>query len=324
MQLDERDREMIVAWNDVLNREVALRLLSTEDERNQEFESFGRTLSELAPAVRFTVESNESGEFPAFAIGQGWRYHLIPSGNELGPFLELLSIQVKGRTDLPSTLQETLEMVEWPANFTVYVTAGCPFCPEVVRQIQPFPMVNPNIRLNIVDGASFPELAQREQVRSAPTVILDGGFRWTGSIVLQELLDALVHRDPARMSSSELVDIVKEGNAVQLAQMMLDRGVIFPGFLELLRHPNWSERLGGMVVLEQIAEEDQDLAKTVCGHLLSYLEAAQDPVKGDLIYLLGAVGCAEAVAPLEKLLVIEKSLENREVIVESLEKLKIE
>lgn len=321
MELDARDREKILSWNDVLNKAIVLRLLQTDDQRSKEFAAFGRVLSELVPTLSLISEEGNEGELPAFAFGKGWRYHAIPTGSELGPFLELMAMQVKGEADLPATVGEVLRKVQWPANITVYVSPSCPFCPEVVRQIQAFPMVSANIHLDVIDGVLFPELAQKERVRSAPTVILDHQFRWTGAIVLQELLDALVHRDPVRMSAAELIDIIKEGNAVYLAQMMLQKQIVFPAFAELLNHPNWSERLGAMVVLEQIAEENLTLARTTCPHLHDYLQVAEDPVKGDLVYLIGVLGCPGSIPCLEELLAVEKSTETREVLVEALEKL---
>ena len=165
-------------------------------------------------------------------------------------------------------------------------------------------------------------MAQRDKVRSVPTVILDDEFRWSGSIVLQELVDALMHRDPDKLSAQELLRIIKDGNADHLAKVMLHKGIIFSGFFELLRHSNWSERLGAMVVLEQIAEENLRFAQSACPHLLHYLKTAEDPVRGDLIYLLGLVGCKEAVTCLEGLLQTEESTENREVLIETLQKLK--
>lgn len=321
MELDARDREKILAWNDSLNRAILLRLVRTDDARSKDFAAFGRILSELVPTLSLITEEGGVGELPALALGRGWRYHAIPRGAELDPFLDLMAMQIKGEADLPQTVGQVLREVQWPAAFKVYVSPDCPFCPEVVRRIQAFPLVSANIHLDIIDGVMFPELAQLDRIRSVPTVILDHQFRWTGSIVLQELLDALVHRDPARMSALELIDIIKEGNAVYLAQMMLQRQTVFPEFMELLRHPNWSERLGAMVVLEQIAEENPALARTTCSHLLDYLHTAEDPVKGDLIYLLGAVGCSGAIPFLEKRLTGETSVENREVVTEALEKL---
>jgi len=321
MELDTRDRNKISAWNKVLNGKLVLQLVRTDDERSNDFAEFGQTLSELAPGLSLITAQGDADQLPSFEFGRGWRYYAIPAGAELDPFLDLMTMQIKGEAELPEAIGLALRHVQWSANLKIYISPSCPFCPEVVRQIQAFPMLNANIHLEIIDGALFPELAQQDKIRSVPTVILDHQFRWTGSIVRQELLDALMHRDPARMSALELIDIIKEGNAVHLAELMLGKNMVFPAFLELLKHPNWSERLGAMVVLEQIAEEDIALAKTVCSQLLGFVEAAEDPVRGDLIYLLGVAGCTESRAFLEELLVGEQSVENRDVLMETLKKL---
>jgi len=322
MQLDSRDLEKIKAWSEEFHAEVTLKLLITDHEKSKDFEQFCRVLSDLIPYILFATEKGDSDQVPAITLATGWRYRAIPQGSELDPFLELLAAQANRTLALPETVRGALEKVEWPANLTVYVAPTCPFCPEVVRQIQCLPMGNEKIHLDIVDATLFPEMAQHDKVRSVPTVVLDDQFRWSGSIVLQELVDALLHRDPDKLSTQELLSIIKDGNADHLARMMLQKEVIFSGFLELLRHPNWSERLGAMVVLEQIAEENPQLAQKACPHLLHYLETAEDPVKGDLIYLLGLAGCTEAVTRLEGLSMVEESAENLEVLHEAIQKLK--
>lgn len=321
MELDVRDREMIIAWKDPLSIPVVLNLQQTDDERSRSIAWFCEILQELLPDVKTVAEQEADSALPYFTVGGRWRFYAVPVGNELGPFLELLKLQDGGRADLSGETRKTLEKVRLAANFKVFVTSSCPFCPEVVRQVQQFPLVNPNINVDIIDGLLFPELAQQYGVRSAPTVILGEQFRWSGSIVLPELLDALVHRDPSRLSTDEILSIIKEGQAVRLASLMLQENVIFPAFLELLKHPNWSERLGGIVVLEHIAEENHQLAQTACRQILKYLETAEDPVKGDLIYLVGLAGCREALDFLNKLLEMEQSVDTREVILETMDRL---
>jgi glutaredoxin len=321
MELDARDRDKILAWKDVLNSAISLRVLCTDDKRSIYFNSFGRDLHELIPNIHIIQDKGEAGQLPAITLDRNWIYRALPTGGELGPFLELLALKVKGTSALPESPRDALHRVDWPANFKIYVTANCPFCPEVVRQVQSFPLASDNVHVEIIDGTLFPELAQADKVRSAPMVILDDQFRWAGALIVKELLDALVHRDPARMSIQELVSIIKEGNAAHLADMMLQRDLLFPAFIELLRYPNWSERLGAMVVLEQIMDERPALAQGTCPYLLQFLDTAHDPVKGDIIYLLGAVGCAGSIQRLQQLLAVEESSDNREVLMEAIEKI---
>lgn len=321
MQLDSRDIEKIRAWREEFHGKVTLKLLKTDDDKSKGLEEFCHVLNDLIPSVLLSHEKGDPEQAPAITVGEGWTYHAVPRGSELDPFLELMAGQANGTLSLPEAVRGTLEKLEWPANIVIYVAPTCPFCPEVVRQVQVLPVGNEKIHVSIIDAMLFPELAQRDRVRSVPTIILDDEFRWSGSIVLQELVNALMHRDPDKLSAQELLSIIKDGNAEHLAKMMLHKAVIFSGFFELLRHPNWSERLGAMVVLEQIAEEDSRLAQSACPHLLHYLKTAEDPVRGDLIYLLGSVGCKEAVTCLEGLLQTEESAESREVLTEALHRL---
>jgi hypothetical protein len=56
-----------------------------------------------------------------------------------------------------------------------------------------------------------------------PTVILDGAFHWTGTGHIDEIVNAILNRDPARLGGKSPEDFLKERNAGALVQMMIDR-----------------------------------------------------------------------------------------------------
>ena len=81
--------------------------------------------------------------------------------------------------------------------------------------------------------------------------------------------------------------MIEEGDAEGVAAMMMERGKIFPAFVELLIHPRWSVRLGAMVAFETLAEEGIELAGQVVDPLTAAFGNADDSVKGDILHVLG-------------------------------------
>ena len=56
----------------------------------------------------------------------------------------------------------------------------------------------------MIDGTLFHETAQQDSVSSAPTVLLDDDFRWTGQTDVMEIIKILSDRDPEKLGASSL------------------------------------------------------------------------------------------------------------------------
>jgi hypothetical protein len=213
--------------------------------------------------------------------------------------------------------------MDLPARIKIYVSSHCPFCPRVLKEIQPLAFTGSFLVVTVIDGALFPEMAEKDGVRSAPTTILDSGMRWTGLMRPEELRNALAHRDPSQLSAETLKNFVKEGNAGRLAEMMLQRDLVFPAFIDLLLHPEWSVRLGAMVTAEEIGERNPKLGREILPDLWERMEseAVQDSIRGDIVYLIGTLGSQEWIPRLERFLANSQSEDLREIAEEALQKI---
>ena len=316
------EAELIGQWNAGLTKPASIRFLKTGDPRSKDFQAFIDTLAGMAPQVRVSVEIAENDDPPALFVGASIKYHAVPTGGELSPFLDVLSGENQALPGLDESNRERLATVMHPAELKLYVTAQCQFCPRVVRMAASVASLNPLLHVTVIDGILFPEMAGKDGARSAPTLILDDQFRWTGMFKIEELLNALANRDPSQLSSESLKNILKEGNAQHLAEMMLLRRCIFPAFPDLLKDPDWSVRLGAMVVMEEVANENRALASLVLDPLWKALGNVDDSVKGDILSLFGMLGTPEWVPKLEGLLNAEQSAELREVLQEALDVLR--
>jgi hypothetical protein len=241
------------------------------------------------------------------------------------PFLKVLEMQLSpsGITaSMPEVLRRQIERVSLPADLKIYVTPQCPFCPHVLSEIVPLSLLNPMIHLAVIDGELFPELAAGDGIRSVPTVILDGAFRWTGAGHVDEIINAILNRDPALMGLKSLVGFLREGNAGTLAQMMIDRREVFPAFADLFESSDWSVRLGAMVIVEELAEKSPELSEEILDLLWKRLNGISGPARGDVMYLfgLGAPGSKLWIDRLKGILENEDE-EVREIVMEALENL---
>jgi len=315
-----QEEKIIQQWGQTLGEEIRIELIVTPDERSPAFRDFCEHLSRLVPKIRIKTEKEEAAEPPVIRI-KNVRYQSIPSGNELEPFLGLLSGNDGDIYKLSSSVQAQLGRIEIPALLKVYVTPHCPFCPATVRQLLLLTAANQSIKLTVIDGVLFPESAQSDHVQSAPTVILDDQYRWTAAVQISEVVDMILNRDPSRLSSASLRDMLNEGDAVRVAEMMLDSGKLFPAFLKLLVHEKWPVRLGAMVVFETLVEKNDALVARALGSLWESFSQVDDTVKGDILYLMGKSGDVSVTSKLESVLNGAYSTDVKEAAGEALEEL---
>ncbi|MCU0588501.1 MAG: thioredoxin family protein [Syntrophobacteraceae bacterium] len=290
MAIVEEEAVRIRQWGDTLSRPIPIRLRTTPDPRTKELDRFLEDMARCTGKVRIVREEGEPGELPAIFVSESLTYQALPLEAELEPFLHLLSPDEERKEAPEAALRMRLDQIVWPAELRVFIAPGCPHCPEAVRRIGPLALVQPWIHITIVDAILFPELSEPLGIRSVPTVVLDSAFRWTGTVEMGELLDTLIHRDGTQLPASSLKALLKDGQAHRLAALMLDRGEIFPAFADLLTHPEWSVRLGALVVAEEIAEKDPGLAGAILPPLWERFAAADVTVQGDILYVTGLAG----------------------------------
>lgn len=318
MGLGSAASDQIRQWGSRFSKDLSIRFRASEDERSEKFDQFLREFAERAGRVRIISEKAEAGELPAILLSPNLTYQALPLERELPPFLCILSHVLGEIEPLDGSLKDRLGQVTWPAEVKVFIATACPHCPEVVKRLTPLAFHQPLIRLNIIDGVLFPEFSEMHGIRSVPTVLMDGQFRWTGSLDLTEFIETLIHRDGALLPASVLKNLLKEGHADQLSAMILKRGEMLPAFTELLTHPEWSVRLGAVVVVEEIVEKDPLLAQSLLPPLWERFDTSDLTVKGDIIYLIGLAGSAEWAPRLRALLTADLPDELREAVQEAL------
>ena len=278
---------------------------------------FADRFAALAPGVHIQKETTDTAEMPAILIDPNIRYHALPSGKALEPFLNALTR--KDTAPAPGMSNPAvLKNIKLPMDLDLYIAPQCGFCPTAAARLIQLALHAPLIRLSIIDAFLFSEQSQTRGIRSVPTVLLGERYRWTGAFDMQELVDMMVHQDPAHMQASTLQNIIQEGNAAQVAEMMLGYGQIFPAFLELLFHDKWSVRLGAMVVMEEMIVKNIGLVASVVDALWEGAKTVDEPVKGDIYYLLGEAADATLIPKLQTVLSDDPGKELKEAVEEAI------
>ena len=316
----ELEKKQIIKLNDQLTGNITISLIESEHTNYTAFKDFCDNLSGLVPGVKIKKDGDSPKEPPQIVIGDRLRYQTIPAGHELQPFLEALAAISSDPPAIDESAKDHLAEDRLPATLTLFIAPQCTFCPAVVRQLLPLPLIDEKIQLIIIDGTLFSEISERYKISAVPTLLIDEQFRWTGSVPLAEIIKTINTRDPMSLGAASIENILKEGRASQLAAMMLDRNKLIPAFYNLLVHEKWHIRLGAMVVMEEIADQNPALASEVVDFLWQQFHGRPDPVKGDILYMFGEIKERRAHTWLEEVLAGDYIEEVKEAAREALEK----
>jgi thioredoxin family protein len=317
----KKKADVIRKWNEGLTHGVTLRLIRTDGSQSTAIERFITDFSELAPGIVVEEEKGKHGDLPGIYIRESWRLHFVPEGTEFDPFLDLLSAIDTGTADIRDDIREILEKHSGEVPLTLFLSTQCHNCPAVMRQIAPLPLVNPAIRIRVIDGLLFADLASEHRIKAVPSLIGEGGIRWTGQIRLEEVIKALVSRDKERFDKETIERMITEGDAASLADMMIEAGRVFPAFPDVLAHELFSIRLGAMVIMEDLGERAPDLARTALEPLWQKMPGSDEAVQGDIIYLVGEIGDSHWVPRLEAFLRVGLSPDLEDALQDALDAL---
>ena len=299
--MNKQEEIAIIKWHESLHEPIQFTLILTESGENKRFKDFASAFTQIAPAVEIKKEKKETADPPSFKIGANIFYYALPLEKELDPFLNILSQTAHGKFTGIVDIGD-VEKIRCPVDVDLYIAIQCGFCPTAVRNLSGLALRNGLIRLSIIDAALFPEMARENDVRSVPTVLLDKQFRWSGTVPMEDIIRMMVRRSPEQLSTGSLQNMLEDGAAERVAEMMVEYGGIFPSFYDLLTHEKWPVRLGAMVVMESLAEKDFNLAGTASTPLMQRLDKVDASVKGDILYLLGIIGSPEIIPSLQTIL----------------------
>jgi len=286
--MESTDEAMVIRWAAAHSQEAfTLPAFLSESREGLFLRDFCRHLKKAAPFVQIDMADARPGQTPCLNPAPNIFYQAAPSGAELDLFLSVLAGESPVPVEKIPPAAGLLEGLEKPVNLDFYISSHCPFCPHVAGPLLGLALFCPKLVLNVIDGTLFEEKAAKADIKAVPTLILEDGFRWTGKVALEEVINVAAHRDGADFGVDTLKAIVTGGNAGTAARMMIDRGRIYPAFIDLLTDPDWSVRLGAMVVFEYLCDAGESLATEVVDTLWPRFEALSGDVQADMVQMMG-------------------------------------
>ncbi len=337
MPFDEHERRAVRTWAAHVPDKIPMVLETTRDDRSRVLQAFAEELTALAPHIAVDTLSRETDDLPGFFLGHGWIWHAAPTGAELRPFLEIAAIH--GERSAPARkpqepsgaapnlrvspeLTELLDELRSPQELAVFTAPQCPHCAHMLLELAPVPFLAPFLVIRVIDATLFPEKAREAAVRSVPTVLFGKDFRWTGRVDIRHVFEVVCRSDHTGLSAAAAIRLLKEGKAHEIARLMLASAATWTDFATVLTHPDWSVRLGALVVLEELSEKDPAKAGTYLSALWEKMDALPTAVQGDVLYATGIAGDASWKARVRRW--SEQNAEDpdlREVAEETLERL---
>ncbi|MFW5936913.1 MAG: thioredoxin family protein [Desulfosalsimonas sp.] len=303
--VSRQDMTIIESYKYKIYKPTRLLLLGdTENAAGKRMEMFCDRLQASLPSVTVEKDLGEAGAPSAIFIPPNLRFEAVPEGRLLELFLMSTAGDVPmEETEAGISAADIENRLKIPGVVRIYMSPGCPHCPEALSRLLYMAGCAPDmIDLRITDAMLFPDAAAAQNVKSVPTSVLDGHFRWTGVVAISEILDVMENRDPRELSSETLKKIVAEGDAEGLANLMVTYETIIPGFLDLLAHPRWPTRLGAMVAFEYLAEQAPELARQALDAMWERFSELDDAVKGDVIHLFGVLNDRQLSGRLESVI----------------------
>lgn len=258
------------------------------------------------------------------AGGQQRNIHFLamPENRELEPFLDAIA-WLSGSAQPPVRSEmEALRHIKRPVELLVFMSGFCPHCPAVVRHGLYIATIQPLVDVSIIDATLFGDLAEKYKIKSTPTVIFNEGFTHVGELSLENLVKYVTLTDSPDFTTVTLDSMIKNGRAEDAA-LYLCKNRASEAVLPIFKAPEFSSRMGALLVMEEALSLDPRCLDAVVEPLTELLKVDETALRGDTAELLGKIGDPSASAALQALLETEKDPEVTEAAKEALERLEV-
>lgn len=164
-------------------------------------------MAEIKPSIQlitFDIEQNAEEAIkyditltPSFVMldkngtYKGVKFNGIPAGHEINSFisaiLEMSGLDITYKQDVISRIQSITK----PVNIKVFVTLSCPHCPGAVQTAHRLAMLNSNIKSEMIEAQTFPELSRAYQVSGVPKIVINDVHELVGNQPVEAFLREL-------------------------------------------------------------------------------------------------------------------------------------
>jgi glutaredoxin len=227
-------------------------------------------------------------------------YHFVPEGPELPVFRDFLwGASWQGTSEMADATEPAKSGP--PHEMFLFISAHCPNCPHAVRTVHALARKLPNLSVHLFEAMQHTDLAEKHNIQSVPTLLIDRELRYVGGLDEEKLFSILGKGDSASLLHEKIRKQIKEGSALEAAEWIAGGGD--PSFLATdLGASTFEERIALLLALEEALESDPRCLDRMVAPLLPHLEAENASVRGDIADLLGKIGDRKALPAIKKLL----------------------
>lgn len=207
----------------------------------------------------------------------GIRFRAVPNGHEFTSLLlAVLNADGQGKNLPDEITRRRIEALNGPIDLTTYMSLTCTNCPDIVQALNLIAILNPGITHTAVDGALFPEEAERLQVQAVPAVFHGEELIHIGRGTLAELLDKLEQRFGTSVSADG-IPVVREYDLLVAGGGPAGASAAIYAARKGLRVAVVAERIGGQVNetvgIENIVSVPYTTGKALAADLCKHMEA---------------------------------------------------
>jgi NADH-dependent peroxiredoxin subunit F len=176
-------------------------------------------IASLTPRVTVT-ESRDGERKPSFALagpGEPARVTFagLPMGHEFTSLI-LALLQVGGYPPkVEQAIIDQIRQLDGELEFQTYISLSCQNCPDVVQALNLMSVLNPRVKHTMIDGALFEQEVASQNIRSVPTVFLNGKQFGQGRMTVEEILAKLdkgaAQRAAAKLNAQAPYDVLVVG-----------------------------------------------------------------------------------------------------------------
>ncbi|GAB4568981.1 MAG: alkyl hydroperoxide reductase subunit F [Rhizobacter sp.] len=190
-----------------------------DSENSRDMRTLLEQIAELSPLITLKTDGTDARK-PSFALNRigsnmGLRFAAIPLGHEFTS-LVLALLWVGGHP--PKAEPEVIEQIkglDGDYRFEVYMSLTCHNCPDVVQALSLMAVLNPKVKVTIVDGGLFQQEVEERQIMAVPAVYLNGEMFASGRMTTEEIVAKLDtksgEREAAKLDARAPYDVLVVG-----------------------------------------------------------------------------------------------------------------
>jgi hypothetical protein len=249
------------------------------------------------------------------------RWRILPDQIMERAFQVFLSASSCGESGLSREQRGALKGLAGQPGIDIYAARWCESSSTAVEAAARVAVERPSIRLRILDVESFEQSLLPIGMSSVPLAIVGGKARIYGAFTPGELISALESFADGKWERQTLLNMLQQKMRAEIDLLLRNRLLSARSVASLVGEASMGVRMGGILILSELAKTDRGAAGDALGPLVDLLKAPEPQMRADAIYALGELCDLRALEDLEKMN-SDPNADVREGALEAREKIK--